>query len=228
MGSPWIAPQAIHETAPVHTVPSSLDHMAEAGFGWIAGLYARFHPLVDRFFAAYFDELAALGIPRAKMFPTRGAIDIPAVDALLADQDAQRARIRQALGIPADSLVALSVGRLDESKGYAYAVEALPALVARVPNVHWVVLGEGVQRPFLEARINELGLNDRAHLVGFVKEPLPWYAAADIYLRTPTFEAENLSSLPALGFGLPGGRLRHGSRDRADPESRLWHPGPEP
>ena len=127
----------------------------------------------------------------------------PAVDALLADQDAQRARIRQALGIPAESLVAISVGRLDESKGYAYAVEALTALVARVPNVHWVVLGEGAQRPFLEARIDELGLNDRVHLVGFVEEPLPWYAAADIYLRTPTFEAENLSSLPALGFGLP-------------------------
>jgi glycosyltransferase involved in cell wall biosynthesis len=195
--------KAITRRPLVHTVPSSLDHMADAGFGWIAGLYARFHPLVDRFFAAYFDELAALGIPRAKMFPTRGAIDIPAVDALLAHRQAQRSGIRRSLGIPDESLIALTVGRLDECKGHAFTVEALPELVAKAPSTHLVILGEGSQRPLLEARLRELGVADHAHLVGFVDDPLPWYAAADIYLRTPIFEAENLSSLPALGFGLP-------------------------
>ena len=49
----------------------------------------------------------------------------------------------------------------------------------------------------------ELGVASRIHFQGFVAEPLPWYAAADLYLRTNVVEADNLSSVQAMAAGLP-------------------------
>src|SRR6185437_10153591 len=71
------------------------------------------------------------------------------------------------------------------------------------PNVHSIVLGEGEQRRELEQRIAELGVAPHAHLIGFDPHPLPYYAAADVYLRTTTMEGENISSRQAIAMGLP-------------------------
>ena len=65
------------------------------------------------------------------------------------------------------------------------------------------MLGEGEQRPELEKRIEELGVGQHAHLIGFDQQPLPYYAAADVYLRTTTMEGENISSRQAIAMGLP-------------------------
>ena len=55
----------------------------------------------------------------------------------------------------------------------------------------------------LEARTRELGAAAHVHLAGFHANPLPYYAAADIYLRTPIFEADNLSSYQAMALAVP-------------------------
>ena len=65
------------------------------------------------------------------------------------------------------------------------------------------MLGEGDQRRELEKRIDDLGIARHAHLIGFDPEPLPYYAAADLYLRTTTMEGENISSRQAIAMGLP-------------------------
>ena len=72
-----------------------------------------------------------------------------------------------------------------------------------IPEFTLVVLGEGLGRRELEARISELAVGANAHLVGFEPEPLPFYAAADIYLRNPTMEGEKISSYHADALGLP-------------------------
>jgi glycosyltransferase involved in cell wall biosynthesis len=76
-------------------------------------------------------------------------------------------------------------------------------MLKQFPNLHWIVLGEGEQRRELEQRIEELGIGKNAHLIGFDPQPLPYYAAADVYLRTTTMEGENISSRQAIAMGLP-------------------------
>jgi glycosyltransferase involved in cell wall biosynthesis len=94
-------------------------------------------------------------------------------------------------------------GRLHPSKGHLFALESLPRLLDQFANLHWIVLGEGLQREKLEARAAELGVAQNVHFIGFRPDPLPYLAAADIYLRTPIFEADNLSSYQAVAMGLP-------------------------
>lgn len=189
----------------VHTVPAMFAQMVDQGTGWLPGQYRRFHRRVDRFFlgTAYRAELLEVGVPEEKLSDIYGTVDVQEIIKTKSMSDLHRLEIRAKLGISEDSLIALSVGRLDPSKGHQYALEALPRVLEHFPNLHWVVLGEGWKRAALEARLKELGIEQYAHLLGFVDDPLPFYAAADIYLRTMVFEGDNISSLNAIGMGLP-------------------------
>jgi glycosyltransferase involved in cell wall biosynthesis len=65
------------------------------------------------------------------------------------------------------------------------------------------VLGDGVERAALETRARELSVIEHVRFIGFQPDPLPYYAAADVYLRTMVFEAQNLSFYLAMAVGLP-------------------------
>lgn len=186
----------------VHTVPALFAQM-EGGVSWMPQLYARSHHLVHSFFTDYPDELRRAGVPEQKIRLLPGAVDIASADAAFEGRARYRAELRAAHGIAADAPVALSVGRLHPSKGHDLAARAVAVAARGMPELQWVVLGEGAERARLTALVRELGIVGRTHLLGFVRDVLPWYAAADVYLRTPVIEAENLSSRQAMAMGLP-------------------------
>lgn len=189
----------------VHVVPCLFSQMEAQHTGWLASRYRRFHHLVDCFALdpGYRDELLGVGVPDQKLLDINGTLDLDAIAFVRAERNRHRLEVRQTLGIPDDAIIALSVGRLDRTKGHSHALEALPLMLERLPALHWVVLGEGQDRAQLEKRIQELRLEQHAHLVGFDPNPLPYYAAADIFLRTTTMEGENISSRQAIAMGLP-------------------------
>jgi glycosyltransferase involved in cell wall biosynthesis len=188
----------------IHSVPCLFSQMADAGFFWMPGLYRRMHPRVDCFFTgASLEELRTVGVPVSKTLEIRGVVDQAAVDLVFRERDRHYPAVRNSLGLNQDAIIALSVGRLHTSKGHLFALEALPYLRERFSNIHWVLLGEGDQRPILERRAKELGIEKHVHLIGFHSDPLPFYAAADVYFRTAIFEAENLCSYQAMAMGRP-------------------------
>lgn len=189
----------------LHMVPSLSAQMEAQGTGWLVDHYRRFHHLVDCFALdpGYRSELLEAGVPAVKLFEISGTLDLQAIARAKAERERHRVEVRTRLGIPENAIIALSVGRLDPTKGHSYTIEALPQMVKQFPNLHWVLLGEGANRIELETRIRDLGVEHHAHLIGFDREPLPYYAAADIYLRTTTMESENISSLQAIAMGLP-------------------------
>jgi len=189
----------------VHIMPALFSQMEAQGTGWLVNRYRRFHRSVDCFAldAGYRNELLGIGVPSNKLLLIDGTLDLDAIGTVRAERERHRREVRQRLGIPEDAIIALSVGRLDPSKGHSFALEALPSILKQFPNMHWIVLGEGEQRRALEQRIEELGVTRNAHLIGFDPQPLPYYAAADVYLRTTTMEGENISSRQAIAMGLP-------------------------
>jgi glycosyltransferase involved in cell wall biosynthesis len=189
----------------VYFIPALFSQLEDVEMGWLPRQYERFHPWVDRFFTAHRSELLGKGVPASKISPIDGLVDLEAVERVKGERERHRTEIRRALSIAKDSLIALSVGRLHSSKGHEYAVEALPSLTKAFPNLHWIAIGAGTlsERRALEERARALSVSEHAHLPGFIDEPLPFYAAADIYLRTPVYESDNLSSYQAMAMGLP-------------------------
>jgi len=76
-------------------------------------------------------------------------------------------RERRATG---DSFRILYVGNLIPRKGVRYLIDALKRLPPDIP-AKLLILGEGTDRPKLEAQVRELGLNGRVTMPGRVPDP---------------------------------------------------------
>ena len=97
----------------------------------------------------------------------------------------------------------LTVGRLTVQKALEVSVDAMKLLKDAGVKARWYVLGEGDQRPFLENRIRQLGLERDFLLMGAVDNPYPWFAQADLYVHCSRFEGKSIAIQEALLLGCP-------------------------
>jgi glycosyltransferase involved in cell wall biosynthesis len=194
----------LKRTPLIHSVPCLFSQMTDAGLAWMPKLYKRFHLKVDYFFTgASLEELRSVGVPERKTGTIQGVVDLDVIDATRREAESHRRLVRESLHVDSQAIIVLSVGRLHRSKGHLFALESVPYLLKWRSDIHWVLLGEGEQRSELEHRVKELEVERHVHLIGFHSDPLPFYAAADVYLRTTIFEAENLCSYQAMAMALP-------------------------
>jgi teichuronic acid biosynthesis glycosyltransferase TuaC len=123
-------------------------------------------------------RLVGLGIPEERVLVLRNGVDL----ALFRPADRESAR--HALGLTRPTL--LMVGNLVTLKRHCLVVEALAAL----PEFDLIIVGEGPERPAIEARARELGLADRVRLLGRVPQgKLPQiYTAADLLVLASASE----------------------------------------
>jgi glycosyltransferase involved in cell wall biosynthesis len=189
----------------LYSQPCLLAQFRDAGYGWVPRLMAATNRFVDEFLTdqGYVKDLAAVGVPRSRIQTVPGVVDVDRMRETCSKRVFHRAEVLGRLGLPAGTILALSVGRLHRSKGHEYVVEAVAKLLPQFPSLHWVLLGEGEERVALQRQIAERGIASHAHLIGFTEDPTPWYAAADLYFRSMVLEGENLSSYQAMAAGLP-------------------------
>lgn len=117
------------------------------------------------------------------------------------------------LGLPAVTDVAVdhdlivSVGRLEKYKGHHRAIEALPTLMERRPNVHLRIVGSGQYESALRreavrwnvadrVEIGPIDSADRQALAGLL-------ASAGVVVLLSDYEAHAIAALEALGVGRP-------------------------
>lgn len=104
----------------------------------------------------------------------------------------QRKTIRRAeLGLADDDLIIGQVARLTEQKGHRFLIDAAPQVIAALPNVKFVLVGDGPLRQDLQMRIAEKNLQKHFVLLGF---------RHDVHELLPLFD---IFTLPSLYEGLP-------------------------
>jgi len=115
--------------------------------------------------------------------------------------------------------VLLTLGRLAASeayKGVDEVLELLPWLAERVPEIAYLVVGDGDDRLRLEEKAGRLGVAGRVIFTGFVaeEEKAAHYRLADAYVMPGRGEGFGFVFLEALACGLPvlGSKL-DGSRE---------------
>lgn len=95
----------------------------------------------------------------------------------------------------------LSVGTLKSQKNQALLIRSVATIAERL-DAKLLILGEGELRPELQRLIDRLGLANRAQLVGFVPDPSPYYATADLFVLSSDYEGFALVLVEALHAGL--------------------------
>jgi len=96
----------------------------------------------------------------------------------------------------------VAVGRFNPAKRYDRMLQAFAAAL-RDQAVELVVCGDGPLRPEIEARIRALGLSAQVRLAGFLSNPYPVIASADLFLLTSDYEGLPNALIEAQGLGIP-------------------------
>lgn len=138
------------------------------------------------------------GIPDRRVGVLYNGID---VDAFAAAAD--RLTARRELGATPGEFVLLQVARLDYLKDHATAIRTLARAVAQVPQTRLVLVGDGPERPAIEAQIRGLNLGDKVRLLGTRGDVARLLHGADAFLLTSTSEGIPLTVIEAMAAGLP-------------------------
>ena len=115
--------------------------------------------------------------------------------------------------------VMLTLARLDAReryKGIDELLEALPGLLADVPELVYVIAGEGDDSLRLAAKAQALGVGDQVRFIGYVSEheKLSWLRRADVFAMPGRGEGFGIVYLEAMACGTPViGSVLDGSRD---------------
>jgi glycosyltransferase involved in cell wall biosynthesis len=149
--------------------------------------------------------LQHLRVPPSRVRVIPNALDLHAIDRLRASADGARSRL--AAGIGRDAVVLLSVGRLEENKGFHHLAAALGALAAhgRLPDGRWrwIVVGDGPFRRRLEAAIRGASIEPAVRLIGRAtdEELHAWYETATLFVHPTLYEGSSLVTLEAMAHG---------------------------
>jgi len=99
--------------------------------------------------------------------------------------------IRESLRIKKDAFVVGTVGALTEEKGHLYLLKAIPKVVQRFPEVIFLFVGDGRERPSLEITTSHLNIKDRVIFAGMRKDVPEILSILNVFV------------LPSLNEGLP-------------------------
>lgn len=138
-------------------------------------------------------------LPEEKVFAIPNGVDT----SRFSPDNSQRLSLRAELGIPAASPVIGIVAALREEKNHIQFVRSAGQVVADFPEVHFVIVGDGVERSNIELEIAALGLKDNVHMLGNRNDTHAILAGLDVFCLTSKNEANPVSILEALACGVP-------------------------
>lgn len=119
-------------------------------------------------------------------------------------EPAYRVRAREHLGLDAEDVALVVLGRLEPVKNVRLAVEAMGALApAARGRVRLRVIGDGSQMGELRALAATLGVADRVRFMGHRDDAVRLLYGADVLFLPSLVEGMPLAGLEALSIGVP-------------------------
>ena len=128
------------------------------------------------------------------------------------------AELAACLGLSGRTVI-MTLGRMaagERYKGFDEVIDALPELARAIPDIAYLICGDGSDRLRLEEKAQALGVRDRVVFTGHVPDArkADYYRLADAYVMPSHGEGFGIVILEALASGLPVmGSLADGTRE---------------
>jgi glycosyltransferase involved in cell wall biosynthesis len=150
--------------------------------------------MVDEAVAAGFDRDRLLWMPN----PVDTAVYSPC-------SGARKAALRTELGIPADAVQAIFVGRFVPEKEVPSLLKGFAEAAAPNPRARLVLVGYGPLRPELEQLVDGLGMAGRIVFAGTQtsEQIAKWLQASDVFTLVSSREGLPVSLIEAMAVALP-------------------------
>jgi len=185
----------------VHSTPSVATKRAKTMRGrMVPVLIQRFYPWADVIVAVSEgvakDLVELTGLPEEKIHVIYNPVITPELFAKAEEP------LDHPWFCPREPPVVLGVGRLTEAKNFSTLIMAF-ALVRQKRPARLMILGEGEERPKLEALVRELDLQDDVSLPGFANNPYKYIKRAALFILSSRWEGLPTVLIEALALGTP-------------------------
>jgi len=149
------------------------------------------------------DVVDQAGTDPARTHHVINGMDLARLDSVDAGPD-----LRDELGLAADDLVCGMVARVRgtkiDKKGHRYLIEAIPAVVSRVPNAKFVIAGaDDEAAEFLRCMAVEHGAADHVNILGYRTDVLDVMRTFDVTVLPSLFEGLPRTLMEAMALGKP-------------------------
>jgi phosphatidyl-myo-inositol dimannoside synthase len=156
------------------------------------------------------DGLARIGIPQERVHKLTPGVELDRFH-----ERPKRADLIERYGLQG-AKVLLTAARLVPRKGHRIVLQALPKVVTAIPNVKYVIAGDGPERPRLEQLVRELHLEGNVLFAGDINhtEICDFYNLCDVFVMVNRLESEGdvesfgmvFTEANAVGKPVIGGR----------------------
>jgi glycosyltransferase involved in cell wall biosynthesis len=145
------------------------------------------------------DELLALGVGRPEQYVT---VPLGFDLAPLLQAEHRRGELRRELGLGQAPLVGI-VARLVPIKAHEVFLAAAARVHAAMPDVRFLVVGDGERRAELERQVDALGLRAATRFLGWRADLDRLYADVDVVVLTSRNEGSPVALIEAMAAGVP-------------------------
>ncbi len=111
--------------------------------------------------------------------------------------------LRDELGLDSNAVIAGIVAMLRGRKGHDDLIAAVRPMMIERPHFHVVIAGAGGEFDMLQTMIEDFGLSDRIHLLGFREDINNVLRGCDLFVLPTHQEALGQAFIEAMAMGLP-------------------------
>ena len=163
---------------------------------WVARTKYAMYDRVIAISTCIFEQLARLGVPRAKLRLVPSGVDLPPAPP-------SRQALRSELGLDDEALVLGSIGQFSRRKQQAQVIEAARQLRDRYPQLKLLLFGVGPMESSLQRHVATSGLKGVVRFAGFRADVRRLLPALDVVVHPATGEGLGVALLEAAAAGVP-------------------------
>jgi glycosyltransferase involved in cell wall biosynthesis len=140
------------------------------------------------------------GIARKRIQVIHNGVEMPRI----ADKN-ELYQLRTRIGLPENSVVLGSVGRLAKVKGWDRFLPVFAELLHQggMKNLYLLLVGDGSERENIEKLSSELNIHNKIRLSGYQTDPIPYLRLMDYFLLPSYSEGLSVALLEAMACGIP-------------------------
>ncbi len=142
----------------------------------------------------------------------RSGIDIDGYLNQALQTDEEKLQCKKSMGISAEDIVMITVGRFSYSKAQRYAIQAFAALQKKYTNLKFLLIGEGELLEDCKTLVKTLGIADNSIcFLGYQKDIPRYLSISDLFIFTSLREGlprviveASLLKIPVITFEVEG------------------------
>ncbi|MGB4266993.1 MAG: glycosyltransferase family 4 protein, partial [Limnochordia bacterium] len=139
-------------------------------------------------------------VPQDKLFVIPNGVKAEQFESVVPDLAGFRGKYARP-----DEKIVFFIGRLVHEKGVQVLLDAVPKVLARVPNTKFIIAGKGPNEKELQHRAAAMGVADRVIFTGFVDDLTrnSLYRVADAAVFPSLYEPFGIVALEGMAAGTP-------------------------